>query len=100
MKSKSESSKISSAKKPAASIEDFSIYDVPGANLDAREMAYRLLGLPNEEAKSIGQGIIDLLSKCVRAMGREDVGLVLKDGTGEKEANAQVLAGRGESVAV
>jgi hypothetical protein len=40
-------------------------------------MAYRLLGLPNEEAQSIGQSIIDLLSKCIRAMGREDVGLVL-----------------------
>jgi len=100
MKSKSELSKTSSAKKSAASIEDFSIYDVPGANLDAREMAYRLLGLPNEEAQSIGQGIIDLLSKCIRAMGREDVGLVLKDGAGEPAANAQLLAGRGESVVV
>lgn len=100
MKSKSELSKTSSAKKPAGSIEDFSIYDVPGANLDAREMAYRLLGLPNEEAQAIGQSIIDLLSKCIRAMGREDVGLVLKDGAGDRVADARVLAGGGESVAV
>jgi hypothetical protein len=100
MKSKSELSKTSSAKKPAGSIEDFSIYDVPGANLDAREMAYRLLRLPNEEAQSIGQGIIDLLSKCIRAMGREDIGLVLKDGSEEQVANALALAGGSDGVIV
>ncbi|MCG3145071.1 MAG: hypothetical protein HONDAALG_02612 [Gammaproteobacteria bacterium] len=100
MKSKSESSKTSSAKKPAGSIEDFSIYDVPGANLDAREVAYRLLKLPDEEAQSIGREIIDLLSKCIRAMGREDVGLVLKAGAGEQVADARSLIGEGESVAV
>jgi hypothetical protein len=63
-------------------------------------MAYRLLRLPNEEAQSIGREIIDLLSKCIRAMGREDVGLVLKDGVGEQVVDARVLAGEGESVAV
>jgi hypothetical protein len=63
-------------------------------------MAYRLLGLPNEEAQAIGQSIIDLLSKCIRAMGREDVGLVLKDGAGEQIADARSLVGEGESVAV
>lgn len=94
MKSKSESSKTSSAKKPAGSIEDFSIYDVPGANLDAREVAYRLLRLSDEEAQSIGREIIDLLSKCIRAMGREDIGLVLKNGVEEQAANAQSLDGR------
>jgi hypothetical protein len=92
MKSRSESSKTSSAKKPAGSIEDFSIYDVPGASLDAREIAYRLLRLPDEEAQAIGREIIDLLSKCIRAMGREDVGLVLKDRAEEQAANALALA--------
>jgi hypothetical protein len=54
-------------------------------------MAYRLLMLPDEEAQLIGRGIIDLLSKCIRAMGREDVGLVLKAGAGEQNAAAQSL---------
>jgi hypothetical protein len=63
-------------------------------------MAYRLLRLPNEEAQSIGQGIIDLLSKCIRAMGREDIGLVLKDGSEEQVANALALAGGSDGVIV
>jgi hypothetical protein len=51
-----------------------------------------LLRLSDEEAQAIGREIIDLLSKCIRAMGREDVGLVLKDRAEEQAANALALA--------
>jgi hypothetical protein len=58
------------------------------------------LKLPNEEAQSVGREIIGLLSRCIRAMGREDVGLVLKDGAGEQGANAQALARESDGVIV
>lgn len=77
MKPKSASSKISSERKPQMLTKDLSIYDVPGAVLEAREAAYRLLE-PDADPKSLGQEIIEKLSAAVRAMGKDDIGLVLK----------------------
>lgn len=39
-------------------------------------MAYRLLE-PDADPKSLGQEIIEKLSTAIRAMGRDDIGLVL-----------------------
>lgn len=76
MKQKSASSRTSSARKPEALTKDLSIYDVPGAVLEAREAAYRLLE-PDADPKSLGQEIIEKLSAAIRAMGKDDIGLVL-----------------------
>jgi hypothetical protein len=56
--------------------EDFTIYDVPGANLDARGEAYTLLKHPDAEVQAAAQRIIDLLTRSIRAMGRDDVSVL------------------------
>lgn len=76
MKRKSASSGTSSGKSSEALTEDFTIYDVPGANLDARGEAYTLLKHPDDAVQSAAQRIIDLLTRSIRAMGREDVGVL------------------------
>lgn len=76
MKRKSGLSKTSFGKNSGTSTEDFTIYDVPGANLDARGEAYTLLKHPDEAVQVSAQRIIDLLSRSIRAMGREDVGVL------------------------
>lgn len=58
-------------------MKDLSVYDVPGAVLEARGAAYRLLE-PDADPKSLGQEIIEKLTAAIRAMGRDDIGLVLK----------------------
>jgi hypothetical protein len=78
MKRKSGLSGISSGKSSETLTDDFTIYDVPGANLDARAEAYTLLKHPDETVQASAQKIIDLLSRSIRAMGREDVGLLVK----------------------
>ena len=76
MKRKSASSGISSGKSSEALTEDFTIYDVPAANLDARGEAYMLLKHSDEAVQASAQRIIDLLTRSIRAMGREDVGVL------------------------
>lgn len=76
MKQKSASSETSSGKHSEALTQDLSIYDVPGANLDARAEAYTLLKHPDLEVQAAAQRIIDLLSRSIRAMGREDLGIL------------------------
>jgi len=76
MKRKSGSSRISFGKSSETLTDDFTIYDVPGANLDARGEAYILLKHPDESVQASAQRIIDLLSRSIRAMGREDVGVL------------------------
>lgn len=76
MKRKLASSETSFGKSSEASTEDFTIYDVPGAILDARGEAYTLLKHPDEAVRTSAQRIIDMLSRSIRAMGREDVGVL------------------------
>jgi len=76
MKRKSGSSRTSFGKSSETLTDDFTIYDVPGANLDARGEAYTLLKHPDEMVQASAQRIIDLLSRSIRAMGREDVGVL------------------------
>jgi hypothetical protein len=61
---------------------DFTIYDVPGANLDARGVAYTLLKHPDQDVQAAAQRIIDFLTRSIRAMGREDVGVLQAVETG------------------
>jgi len=77
MKRKSASSEISSGKNSEVSTEGFTIYDVPGAVLDARGVAYTLLSHPEAEVRATAQKIIDYLTRCVLAMGRDDVGVLV-----------------------
>lgn len=77
MKSKLASSKTSSERKPPTLTKGLSIYDVPGVVLDAREAAYLLL-VPDTDPKKLGQEIIEKLTAAIRAMGKDDIGLVLK----------------------
>lgn len=77
MKSKLASSRTSSERKPQTLMRDLSVYDVPGVVLEAREAAYRLLE-PDADPKSLGREIIEKLSAAIRAMGKDDIGLVLK----------------------
>jgi len=76
MKRKSASSETSSERNNEALTDGFTIYDVPGAVLDARGAAYTLLKHPDEAVRTAAAKIIDLLSRSIRAMGREDVGLL------------------------
>ncbi len=76
MRRKSGLSEISSEKNSRTSTEDFSIYDVPGANLSARAEAYTLLKHSDEAVQTSAQRIIDLLTSSIRAMGREDMALL------------------------
>jgi len=76
MKRKSELSGTSSGKRSETSTDDFTIYDVPGANLDIRGIAYALLKRPEPEVQAEAQRIIDLATRCIRAMGREDAGVL------------------------
>jgi hypothetical protein len=77
MKSKSVSSKTFSEKRPEASMKGLSIYDVPGVVLEAREAAYLLLE-PNPDTATLAKEIIEKLNLAMRAMGSDDIGLVLK----------------------
>ena len=74
MKRKLGLSGTSSGKSSEALTDDFTIYDVPGANLDARGEAYTLLKHPDEAVQAAAQRMIDTLTRCIRAMGREDMG--------------------------
>ena len=65
--------------------QEISIYDVPGANLDARGEAYTLLKHPDETVRAAAQRIIDLLSRSIRAMGREDVAVLQETQTEQTE---------------
>lgn len=76
MKRKSELSGTSSGKSSESLTENFTIYDVPGANLDARAEAYILLKHPDEAVQASAQRIVDLLTRSIRLMGRDDVGLL------------------------
>ena len=76
MKRKSASSEIFSGKSSEVLMDDFQIYDVPGAALDARGEAYMLLKHADESVQASAKRIIDLLTRCIRAMGREDVGVL------------------------
>lgn len=76
MKRRSGLSEISSGKSSEALTDGFTIYDVPGASLDARGEAYTLLKHPDESVRTSAQRIIDMLSRCIRAMGRDDVGVL------------------------
>lgn len=53
-----------------------SIYDVPGVTLEARHEARALLKHPDPEVQASAQRIIDLLSRSIQAMGREDLGVL------------------------
>lgn len=77
MKRKLASSATSSAKSSGTLMEDFTIYDVPGALLDARGEAYMLFKHPDPEVKAAADRIITLLSRSIRAMGREDAGVLV-----------------------
>jgi len=79
MKRKSGLSGISSGKSSETLTDDFTIYDVPGANLDARAEAYTLLKHPDETVQASAQKIIDLLSRSIRAMGRDDVAALAEE---------------------
>jgi len=79
MKRKSGLSGISSGKSSETSTDGFTIYDVPGANLDARAEAYTLLKHPDETVQAAAQKIIDLLSRSIRAMGRDDVAALTEE---------------------
>lgn len=81
MKRKLGSSGISSEKNSEKLTDDFTIYDVPGAILDARGEAYTLLKHPDASVQAAAERIISLLSRSIRTMGREDVG-VLQDARG------------------
>lgn len=76
MKRKSGLSGTSSGKSSEKLTDDFTIYDVPGANLDARAEAYTLLKHPDETVQASAQRIIDLMTRCIRIMGREDAGVL------------------------
>lgn len=76
MKRKSGLSGTSSGKSSETLTDGFTIYDVPGANLDARAEAYILLRHPDEAVQVSAQRIIDLLTRSIRAMGREDAGVL------------------------
>lgn len=89
MKQKSASSRTFSERKPERLIEDCSIYDVPGVNLDARGIARELLKHPDPDVQSAAQRIIDLLSQAIRAMGKEDLGVLLAE---NNEVNADAVA--------
>ena len=79
MKRKQALSKTSSGEQQIASTDDFTIYDVPGANLDIRGILRPLVNHSDGEVKKAATQSIDLLTKCIRAMGKDDVGLVLKE---------------------
>jgi hypothetical protein len=81
MKRRSASSAISSDEQPQ---ETFSIYDVPGANLEARELAYQIQSQPERAVELAGQ-IIEKLSLAIRAMGKDDVGLVSSTGKADSQ---------------
>lgn len=78
MKPGSELLETSSGKRPGPSMSLSSIYDVPGAILDARELALALR--KNPSAGTLDE-MIDLLSASIRIMGREDIGEI----TGEND---------------
>jgi hypothetical protein len=87
MKSKSGSSKTSSAKKQQTSTDEVSIYDVPGVVLDIRRLACTLLEKP-ETVGEVAPRLVELTSKAIRAMGMDDVGKLEGVGKGtEAEAN-------------
>ena len=77
MKRKRASSGTSSENRLEELMRDFSIYDVPTANLDARAKAYELLKHPDVEVRTLAEGIIEHLTLSIRAMGRDDIGLVI-----------------------
>lgn len=76
MRRKRALSGTSSGKSSELLMDGFTIYDVPGANLDARGEAYTLLKHPDETVQASAQRIIDLLTRCIRMMGREDAGVL------------------------
>jgi hypothetical protein len=82
MRRKSVLSATSSASGKDSSTADFSVYDVPNATLEARHEARALLKHPDPEVQAGAQRIIDLLSRSILAMGREDLGVlqVVDDG--------------------
>jgi hypothetical protein len=79
MKRKSGLSGISSEKSSETLTDGFTIYDVPGAILDARGEAYILFTHPDESVQASAQRIIDLLSRSIRAMGRDDVAVLTEE---------------------
>lgn len=76
MRRKRASSETFSERSSETLTDGFTIYDVPGANLDARGEAYTLLKHPDETVQVAARRIIDLLTRSIRAMGREDVGVL------------------------
>ena len=78
MKRRQALSKTSSGETPPQLMEDFTIYDVPGAILDVRGILRPLVNSPDAATQKAVNQAIETLTKCVRAMGKDDIGLVLK----------------------
>lgn len=72
--SKSGSSKTSSARRQAASIENSSVYDAPLAVLDAKACARKLVDHSDPAVASEAQAIMDLLTRAIRQMANIDLG--------------------------
>jgi hypothetical protein len=79
MKRKSGLSGISSGTSSETLTGDFTIYDVPGAILEARAEAYKLLKYDDLVIQVGAKEIIKLLSRSIRAMGREDIGVLVEN---------------------
>lgn len=93
MRRKLGSSATSSAKNSQTSTDGFTIYDVPTASLDARSEAYTLLKHPDPEVQSGAQRIIDLMTRSIRAMGREDMSVLqVVEGSGDLQLDAKPAA--------
>jgi hypothetical protein len=76
MKRKSGLSATFSGKSSETLTPDFTIYDVPGAVLDARHLAFTLLKHPDAEVKDTVERIVVFLTRSIRAMGREDMAVL------------------------
>lgn len=88
MRRKSASSAISSEDQQP----EISIYDVPTVTLEARELAFQIQAQP-ERGPELSSQIIEKLSLAIRAMGREDIGLVSSTGK-STEPPQELEAGR------
>lgn len=71
----------------------FEIYDVPGALLDCRGLARPMLKHSDEQVRKITQEIMDLLSKSLIAIGRNDIELLAP-----VDGSEMIIAGDGPVV--
>lgn len=77
MKPRQELSETSSGEQLARLTDGFTIYDVPGANLDARGILRPLLKHNDPDVSKAAERAIDLLTKSIRAMGKDDIELLM-----------------------